>query len=205
MRLPRLRLLLIALTACAVCVVLLRLADRLSVKDLVRVENLSDAALPDLLQRLRDFHRVVTRNGEKVLEVSAKEASYFRDTAAVEIIEPSVLFFERGRRVGEISGGRGTLVLDDGQVSSVEVTDGVHLAFVNFEIRADSAFYDRVGKVVVTHGRASLKSDQFEVTGSGMTVDLGGETLRIADGVDMKFFRAARVSEKTSRRGEVAS
>jgi len=123
----------------------------------------------------------------------------------VEIIEPNVSFFEHGQRVGEISGGRGTLVLDDGQVSSVEVTDGVHLAFVNFEIRADSAFYDRVAKVVVTHGRASLKSDQFEVSGTGMTVDLGAETLRIADGVDMRFFRGPRTSTGALSRTEAAS
>jgi len=96
-------------------------------------------------------------------------------------------------------------VLDDGQVASVEVTEGVHLAFVNFEIRADSAFYDRVAKVVVTHGRASLKSDQFEVTGTGMTVDLGGETLKIADGVDMRFFRAGKAAAGISRVGEAPS
>lgn len=204
MRRSHLRLLLIAITASAACLVLIRIADRLSVKDLVRVENLSDAALPDLLQRIRDFHRVVTRNGEKVLEVSAKEASYFRDTSLIEIIEPRVAFFERGQKVGEISGGRGSLALDDGEVSSVEVTDGVYLAFVNFEIRADSAFYDRVAKVVVTHGRATLKSDQFVVTGAGMTVDLGEETLRIADGVDMKFFRSAQSFNTVPASKEVA-
>ena len=205
MRRTRLGLLLVAVVAAVVSYVLIRLADRLSVKDFVRVETLSDEALPDLLQRLRDFHRVVTRNGEKVLEVSAKEASYFRDTAAVEIVEPTVLFFEHGQRVGEISGGRGSLVLDDGQVSSVEVTDGVRLAFVNFDIRADSAFYDRVAKVVVTHGRASLRSDQFEVTGTGMTVDLGAQTLRIADGVDMSFFRTPHPASGALPSRDVAS
>ena len=86
MRRPRLRLLLIAVTALTAAVVLVRFAGRLRVDDLVRVETLADEALPELLQRIRDFHRVVTRNGEKVLEISASEASYFRDTSAVEIV-----------------------------------------------------------------------------------------------------------------------
>ena len=204
MRRAHLRLLLIAVTVAVLALVVVRVRNRFSVSD-IRVETLADEALPDLLQRLRDFHRVVTRNGQKVLEVSAKEASYFRDTSAVEIVEPSVVFFDRGAKVGEISGGRGTMVLDNGEVSSVEVTEGVHLAFVNFEIRADSAFYDRVAQVVVTHGRAVLRSDQFEVTGSGMTVDLGAETLRIVDGVDMKVFHSARASHAPEARREASS
>jgi LPS export ABC transporter protein LptC len=205
MRRPRLRLLLIAVTTLAVAVVLIRLVSRIRVDDLVRVETLADEALPELLQRIRDFHRVVTRNGQKVLEISAQEASYFRDTSAVEIVQPSVLFFDRGEKVGEISGGRGTLVLDEGEVSSVEVTEGVHLSFVNFQIEADSAFYDRVAKIVVTHGRAVLRSDQFEVSGTGMTVDLGAETLRIVDGVDMRVFRSARAPVVENAPGEVSS
>jgi LPS export ABC transporter protein LptC len=202
---PRLRLLLIATVVLVASAVVVRVAGRISVDDLVEIETLSDEALPDLLQRIRDFHRVVTRNGEKLLEVSAKEASYFRDTSAVEIVEPRVVFFDRGEQVGEIAGGRGTLLLDDGDVATVEVVNGVHLQFVKFDIRADSAFYDRHAKVVVTHGSATLSSDEFEVSGTGMTVDLGAETLRITDGVDMKFFRADHARDDHEVRGGKSS
>jgi hypothetical protein len=88
------------------------------------------------------------------------------------------VFFDTGQRVGEIAGGRGT---------SCSTRPGVvgrghrrrHLAFVNFEIRADSAFYDRVAKVVVTHGRAVADArTSSRSRGTGMTVDLGAETLQ---------------------------
>jgi LPS export ABC transporter protein LptC len=191
-----LRVALIAAVVIATTAVVVRISGRFSVDDIVNVETLSDEALPELLQRLRDFHRVVTRDGKKLLEVSAKEASFFRDTSAVEIIAPSVRFFDEGEQVGEISGGRGTLVLDDGAVSSVEVTEGVRLAFVQFEITADGAFYDREADLVITQGRATLKSDEFEVSGKGMTVDLAAETLRISDGVAMKVFRTTRPHQR---------
>jgi LPS export ABC transporter protein LptC len=191
-----LRVALIAAVVVAASAVVLRVAGRFSVEDIVSVETLSDEALPELLQRIRDFHRVVTRDGKKLLEVSAKEASFFRDTSAVEIVAPSVRFFDQGEQVGEISGGRGTLVLDDGAVTSVEVTGGVRLAFVQFEITAEGAFYDREADRVITHGKATLRSDEFEVSGTGMTVDLGAETLAISDGVAMRVFRTGRARER---------
>jgi len=194
MRSQRVTLLLIALVVMLVGAAAVRLVARLSVDDVVNVESLADSALPELLQRLRNFHRVVTRDGHKLIEVSAKEASFFRDTSAVEIVEPKVVFFDKGTRVGEISGGRGTLIVEEGNVRSVEVTEGVRLQFVQFEIRADGAFYDREANVVITHGVATLRSDEFEVSGTGMTVDLKGESLRITDGVNMRVFRSRNAS-----------
>jgi LPS export ABC transporter protein LptC len=186
----RTRLLLTAAVVALLGAAAVQLVNRFKAGDVVTVESLADSALPELLQRLRNFHRVVTRDGHKLLEVSAKEASFFRETSAVEIIEPKVVFFDKGERVGEISGGRGTMVVDEGNVSSVEVTGGVRLAFVQFEIRADGAFYDREADLVITHGQATLRSDEFEVSGTGMTVDLKGESLRISEGVNMRVFRS---------------
>ena len=47
--------------------------------------------------------RLITREGLKVLEVSASEASYFKNDKAIQIIEPKVVFYEGGERVGEVS------------------------------------------------------------------------------------------------------
>jgi LPS export ABC transporter protein LptC len=178
----------VVLLGAAVAVPLLRLAGRVSLHELA-VESLEDAALPELLQRLRDFHRVVTRDGQKVLEISAKEASFFRDTSAVEIVAPKVLFFDKGEQVGEISGGKGNMMLNEGNVSSVEVTGGVRLAFVQFEITAEDVAYDREARIVTARGPATMRSDEFEVTGTGMTVDLGEQILRIPGGVRMQVYR----------------
>lgn len=185
----------IVVAAAAASMPVLRMAGRVSFRDLA-VESLKDEALPELLQRLRDFHRVVTRDGQKLLEVSAKEASFFRDTSVIEIIEPKVLFFDKGEQVGEISGGHGSMVVDDGNVASVEVSGGVKLAFVKFEISAEDVFYDREAKVVTAHGAAMLRSDEFKVSGTGMIVDLGAQTLRVPNGVRMDVFRTTTSPRK---------
>ena len=192
--------LVLALAAAVTAVLLMRASGRVSFRELA-VDSLTEEALPELLQRLRDFHRVVTRNGQKLIEVSAKEASYFRDTSAVEIIEPKVLFFDKGEQVGEISGGRGSMVVEDGSITSVEVEGGAKIAFVRFEITADDVFYDREAKVVTTRGLATLRSDEFVVTGSGLTVDLDGQVLTIPRGVRMEVFRRAAKKRDTAAMG----
>jgi LPS export ABC transporter protein LptC len=188
---------LLAITAAGISISALKLVGRMSLRTLA-VESLSDEALPELLQRLRDFHRVVTRNGEKVLEISAKEASFFRDSSAVQIVAPRVAFFDKGEQVGEISGGAGSMVVDNGNLLSVEVTDGVKLSFVQFEITTDDVFYNREAGVVVIRGPATLKSDQFAVTGTGMTLDLGEQMLKIPESVRMRVFRAEKPHGKAA-------
>ena len=182
---------LLAIAAVGISIPALRLVGRMSIRD-IAVESLRDEALPELLQRLRDFHRVVTRDGQKVLEISAKEASYFRDSSAVEIVAPRVAFFDKGEQVGEISGGTGSMIVSDGDLLSVEVTGGVRLSFVQFEITTENVFYNREAGMVIIHGPATLKSDQFALSGAGMTLDLGGQVLKIPESVRMHVFRTAK-------------
>jgi len=182
---------LLVIAAAGISIPALELVGRMSIHDLA-VESLRDEALPELLQRLRDFHRVVTRDGQKVLEISAKEASYFRDSSVVAIVAPKVEFFDKGERVGEISGGRGSMVVNNGNLLSVEVTGRVRLSFVQFEIDTENVFYNREAGMVVINGPATLKSDQFAVSGTGMTLDLGAQVLRIPEAVHMRVFRTAK-------------
>jgi len=195
------RVLLIAVGAIALAFGIMRLAADVSVENVLEVASLRDEALPDLLQRIRDFHRVVTRNGQKLLEVSADEASYFRDTAAIAIVRPTLTFFDDGEEVGEIVGARARLILDGSQVVSVALEGAVRLAFVGFEIQADEVFYDRAGKLITAFGPATLSSSEFEVHGTGLEVDLGAETLRVASKVVMIVHRGSRSSHRTGTRG----
>ena len=90
--------------------------------------------LPELMQRVRSFNRVVTRGGKRLLEVSAQEASYFRGDRAVAVVEPRIAFYDEGQPVGSLQGNTGKLYLDGNELRSVEMDGGVRLKLEQFTL-----------------------------------------------------------------------
>jgi LPS export ABC transporter protein LptC len=170
-------------------------SERVSLDTVLDISRLTGKALPDLLQRIRGFHRVVTRDGKKLLEVSAKEAAYFRDDTAVQILEPKLLFFDDGEQVGSIAGNRGRLVLDGNDVDNVQLTGAVRVVLTQFEIRAEDIIYERKRDLIIATGAALVQSDEVVLKGANMTFDLAAKSLTVDQSVDMTL-RQTRVSQR---------
>jgi LPS export ABC transporter protein LptC len=146
---------------------------------------LATQVLPELLQRIRNFHRVITREGRKVLEVSATEASYFKNDKAVEIVEPKVVFYEGGERVGEVAAAKGRLYLDGTDVQSVEVSGNVHFEIGRLNLRTENLNYDRKTNLVTAPGPAQVEAAELSLSGTGLTVDMLERSVVIGSGVKM--------------------
>jgi len=164
------------------------------ITDLFDVPKLGEEALPELLQRIRDFHRVVTRKGEKILEISASEASYFRDSSAVEIKTPRLAFFHQGERVGSIEADRGWIVIEDTELRSADLEGSVRLVLTKFEISADSMRYDRQAEQIQARGLTEVKAPDLQLEGRDMLFDLRGHQLTVQSGVSMTLKRPAKTS-----------
>jgi len=163
----------------------LSLTRRASVSELVSTSFLASQALPELLQRIRNFHRVITREGRKVLEVSASEASYFKNDKAIEIVAPKVVFYEGGERVGEVSATRGRLFLDGTDVQSVEVSGEVLFELGRLRLMTDNLTYDKASSHINAHGVARVSAAELDLTGTDMTVDMLNRSVVIGTGVSM--------------------
>ncbi|HEY2773933.1 MAG TPA: LPS export ABC transporter periplasmic protein LptC [Candidatus Binatia bacterium] len=136
---------------------------------------LATQALPELLQRIRNFHRVITREGRKVLELSASEASYFKNDKAVEVMQPKVTFFQEGEQIGEVTAEKGRLYLDSTEgteVQTVEVTGSVVFTIGRLSIYSERMTYDRETGMVTAPGDARVEAAEMTLTGTGMSVDM---------------------------------
>ena len=173
------RAVLISVVGIGVPAVFLRSGGRVALDDLIEVGRLSSRALPGLLQRIRSFHRVVTRDGKKLLEVSAKEARYYSDETTIEIIEPKIVFFDDGQPVGEISGASGRAALDGNDITSIVMHGGVRFRLAQFTLETDELAYDRLPTRRSPASRASRTSPCFALRRSAVTVDLRARTLRL--------------------------
>ncbi len=165
----------------------LSLTRRSIVPDVLTPSFLATQALPELLQRIRNFHRVITREGRKVLEVSASEASYFKNDKAIEIVDPKVVFYEGGERVGEVSAAKGRLYLDGTEVLTVEVSGNVLFEIGRLRLMTENLAYDRSTNHITAKGEARVEAAELSLTGTGMTVDMLERSVVIGSGVKMSL------------------
>ena len=146
---------------------------------------LATQVLPELLQRIRNFHRVITREGKKVLEVSASEASYFKNDKAIEILAPKVVFYEDGERVGEVAAAKGRLYLDGTEVHKVEVNRNVVFEVGRLHVSTDALIYDRSTNRIHAPGEARVEAAELTLTGTDMTVNMLERSVVIGSSVSM--------------------
>ncbi len=178
---------------------------RTSIPEILQPSFLATQALPELLQRIRNFHRVITREGRKVLEVSAREASYFKNDKAIEILEPKVIFYEAGERAGEVSAEKGRLYLDGTDVLSVEVSGNVLFEIGRLRVTTDNLTYDRETDHIVAKGEAHVEAAELTLTGTGLAVNMLERSVVIGSGVKMTLHpKAAGAAAQDAAAPEVS-
>ncbi len=143
--------------------------------------------LPELMQRVRSFNRVVTRGGKRLLEVSAQEASYFRGDRAVAVVEPRIAFYDEGQPVGSLQGNTGKLYLDGNEIRLIEMDGGVRLKFEQFTLETERLSYERDREIIISTGPTSISSAEINLSGTDMAFDLQARTLRLDADVRMRI------------------
>jgi LPS export ABC transporter protein LptC len=129
----------------------------------------------------------VTRKGEKLFEISAKEASYFRDDRAIRILEPSIVFFDEGKQVGAIQARQGALVIGGNTIESVDLIGDVKFVLTKFEILAGRIQYLHEEKSIVTTGVTTIVSPELTLKGNDIIFNLRKNTLSVGSNVNMTF------------------
>lgn len=156
----------------AVAMVALNIGRRTSLESMVDPARFAMENLPELLQRIRNFDRVITREGRKVLEVSATEASYYKNDRAVEVVEPKVIFYEKGEVAGEVTAERGRLYLDGMDVQGVEVVGAVRFEIGRLRLTSENLSYDRSTNRILVRGTSRIDAAELTLSGTDLSIDM---------------------------------
>jgi len=139
--------------------------------------------LPDVSQRIQDFHRVKVENGRKVWEVQAREAQYREGEGVVTVMDPVVaLYLEDGREVS-LRGTGGTVFLEGRELKRVDVEGAIAVQLGDYSLTTDRASYDAERDVVTAPGAVHIVGGGLDVQGLRMEVDVGAQRLRLAEQV----------------------
>jgi LPS export ABC transporter protein LptC len=141
--------------------------------------------IPEVAQRIQDFHRVQVRDGRKVWEIAAAEARYFDEEQRVDVREPNLqLYLSDGKQVG-IKGSSGRVSLDGKELKSVELEGGIEVSLANYKVETEYAVYDRARDLISAPGGVRISGSDLQAQGGAMEVEVGTQQLRLRRDVHM--------------------
>lgn len=139
--------------------------------------------LPDVSQRIQNFHRVKVENGRKVWEVRARDAQYKEGEGVVSVIDPVVaLYLADGREVS-LRGTTGTVLLDGRELKRVDVEGAIAVQLGDYALSTDRASYEAATDLVTAPGAVHITGGGLDIVGRHMEVEVGAQRLRLAQQV----------------------
>ncbi len=158
----------------------IRGGDKISLESVLDLTSGGIDRLPELLQRIRNFHRIVTRDGRRLLEVSAKEASFFKDDRAVVVKEPRIIFYDGGQKFAVVRSDEARIFFTSADVDEVRLQGGVEFELDRFQLTADYVVFSTLNATIDASGKVNLKSPELSLRGDRLRIDIATRRL-IAD------------------------
>ena len=141
--------------------------------------------LPEVAQRIQNFHRVKMENGRMAWEITAREARYFEHDDEIVVMDPRVTFYMKDDgRAAHLTGERGRIVLSGREVRTITMRGAVMVQLDDLELHTDEATYDRSRDLITAPGAVVLHGRTLDVTGKGMEVDVGPQHVRLLQDVE---------------------
>jgi LPS export ABC transporter protein LptC len=144
--------------------------------------------LPDVAQRIQNFHRVKVEDGRKVWEVSAAEAQYREGEGAVAVRQPSVTLYLRDGRQVSLRGANGTVFLQGKELQRVEVDGDIDVQLGDYALSTEHATYEADRDLVRAPGEVQIRGKGLDLHGEGMEVEVNAQHMRLAQNVQMTLW-----------------
>lgn len=136
--------------------------------------------LPNVAQRIQNFHRVKVDGDRKVWEIAAREAQYDDVHRVATVEEPLVSFyFKDGSALG-LRGRRGRISMDERELRDVEVSGDIRVEIGAYSVTTESARYDHAEEAIVAPSPVRIVGGELEIEGNSMRIDLAARTLKLA-------------------------
>jgi LPS export ABC transporter protein LptC len=140
--------------------------------------------LPQVAQRIQNFHRIKVEDGQTRWEITARDAQYFEERKEVVVRQPRMTFFvEHSDRQVQVTGDEGRLVLDGRELRTLTLRGGVVVRVDDMEVRTGEATYDRAADLITSPDEVQLTGRTLDVRGRGMELKVGPQQVRLLDDV----------------------
>lgn len=132
---------------------------------------------------LEGFHRVETKNGRPLWEISADRGEYIAASGGVKLFSPKMTLFRGDKPVG-VSAGEAIVYLEGAGLRSAELSKSVIIQVdPETTITTELASYDRPSDNIAAPGKVQVTGQMIEVSGGFLRGSVQKNEFTIAGGV----------------------
>lgn len=143
---------------------------------------------------LRDFHRQEVRNGKKLWEVRASEAEFDSESGLTYTEDAQLELYREDGKVS-LKAGRAKLHMKNGGVVKAELENKVEIVLEdNTSLKADFGTWSVESGVVEIPGRVYIKGEGFDLSGSGLELEVDKKHFRLAKKVKSKYSSQPKIA-----------
>jgi LPS export ABC transporter protein LptC len=152
-------------------------AQKQNEQDIARL--VTDVA-PEAAQRMQNFRRAKIRDGKKVWEIAARQASYSQENNEIVVEGPEVTLYVKNGDVIALRCQEGRVHLnDDEEMIRMELSGDLEMRVGDFVITTPNAVYENERNAIFSDGPVRIVGQGVEVEGQGYTVDLAEKRLTL--------------------------
>lgn len=146
--------------------------------------------------QLRDFHRIETKDGQKIWEVRARDARYFAEEGLTHVDDASVAIYRKPNSVIKLEAKAAKLYLTERTMQRAELEGEINIELdKSLRLTADFATYDAVKKRLTVNGPVLIDGPGYRVVGKGLEMEIDNEQIYVRDSVESRFQPGAKAPE----------
>lgn len=144
------------------------------------IAHLVTDVAPEAEQRMQNFRRAKIRDGEKVWEIAARQASYSQEKNEIVVEGPEVTLYVKNGDVIALRCHEGRVHLNnDEEVVRMELSGDLEMRVGDFVITTPNAVYENERNAIFSDGPVRIVGQGVEVEGQGYTVDVSEKRLTL--------------------------
>lgn len=137
------------------------------------VQPVSEKLDPTAPVVLNKFHRNQIRDGKKLWEVLAEKGKYLPGSNNAELDEAELFLFRKDGSKVHLTAQKALLNFSGADLSQAKVSGKVLMIYNDkVQMRTEDATYDKVASTVNVPGEVSILTDNIEVSGKDLLVDI---------------------------------
>ena len=152
-------------------------AQRQNERDIAHL--VTDVA-PEAAQRMQNFRRAKIRDGKKVWEIAARQASYSHEKNEIVVEGPEVTLYVKNGDVIALRCHEGRVHLNnDEEVIRMELSGDLEMRVGDFVITTPNAVYENERNTIFSDSPIRIVGQGVEVEGQGYNVDVSEKSLTL--------------------------
>jgi LPS export ABC transporter protein LptC len=150
-----------------------------------KTDSMADPTFSNADLSIKAVNYTQTEEGEKVWELKAQSARYFKKKKQIILEEVEAIFYSQPGEAIHLTGNQGKIMSDSKDIEIIG--NVVAKSSKGYLLHTDSLKYISAQRKIFTSDHVKITGEKMRIEGDGLSMDLAGENLSILKNIKSSF------------------